>query len=176
MTTIASINTPPLTKGMFGSEFSSKAAYGLRCGQMNNGRRGHNAGWYNARGEKLGWGDLSQEDVDRLMAILPEGELFITLPESASFWDFVTDIGQFGWTCATDPTVENPGIEYVLKRTGLILAKGREVRVEPWSSFPASTLVKGSDTFTTVKKWEDLLSYGSVVNGEFKLASLAGGQ
>ena len=75
-----------LTKGMFGHEFAPAqgALFGFRAGQMRSNDYVHNGGWYNKAGEKLGWGDLSEEDMVRLMQELEDGEFFIILPESAS--------------------------------------------------------------------------------------------
>jgi len=44
---------------------------------------GHNAGWFNEAGEKLGWGDLSQLDIEKLMVSLEHGEKFFIVEEEA---------------------------------------------------------------------------------------------
>ena len=103
-----------LTKGVYGGEFDSLIGpFDLMCGQMRGRGMTHNSGWYNRLGEKLGFGDLSVEDFDRIAAGLEEGELFIILSESDSFWNFVTKPGHFGYQAKTQPTVEAPGVEYV---------------------------------------------------------------
>ena len=41
----------------------------------------HNGGWYNGKGEYLGWGDLSKEDLHNVAANIPEGEQLFVLKE-----------------------------------------------------------------------------------------------
>lgn len=115
-----------LTKGMYGHEFRPTAnLFGLRCGQGRGGdtKIGHNNGWYNRAGEKLGWGDLSAEDLQRISSELEDGELFIVLSEQDSFWNFVTHVGIVGSACATKPEVEAPGVEFVATRCRYIVAQ-----------------------------------------------------
>ena len=71
-----------LKKGLYGHEFRHTSnLFGLGCGQMSaeGGRVIKNGGWYNRSGEKLGWGDLSVEDLRRISCELEDGELFIIL-------------------------------------------------------------------------------------------------
>jgi hypothetical protein len=115
-----------LTKGMFGSEFNSVDNFGLRCGQMRGGdnKIGHNAGWYNSRGEKLGWGDLVLGDLRKVQAGMDPGEFFITLSEHDSYWGFVKKYGPIGSMCKVDrPTEMAPGIEYVSERYRFAVTK-----------------------------------------------------
>lgn len=73
-----------LTKGMYGmgTEFRSMSnLFGLRCGQK---RRGmglmiQSSVWYNKAGEKLGFGDLSVKDFQRISKELEDGEIFIVI-------------------------------------------------------------------------------------------------
>src|ERR1700686_2213735 len=81
---------PQLTKGMYGDQFKRESRlFGIACGQMRAAELVHNGGWYNKDGEKLGWGDLSLSDMDRIASELEEGELFVILGEQDSFWSFV---------------------------------------------------------------------------------------
>lgn len=118
-----------LTKGMYGTQFMATRGgpFGLECGQMHGLRKiTHNSGWYNKLGEKLGWGDLSADDFRRIAAELPEGELFIVLGEHDSFWNFVVrNPGIIGSMCATTPTVEAPGVQYVAEKCCYIIAAGK---------------------------------------------------
>lgn len=101
-----------LTKGIYGSEFSGKTGpLGMRCGQMrpNKGLRG-NAGWYNHKGEKLGFGDISLSDLERIRKEIPAGEMFVIMGESDSYWNFYYSVGSHG-TEGLDE--HNPGIDYV---------------------------------------------------------------
>ena len=164
--------TPPLTLGMYGSEFNAKHHYGLYCGQMNSGVKGHNAGWYNARGEKLGWGDLSEANVEKLMDRLPVGECFFVLSESDSYWDFVVDVGQFGWTAKTAPSEKFPGIEYVLKRACFVVVKHATIYVNDYPPASERHDTRGNK-ITRVRSWEELLRFGQVVDGAFVLGATA---
>ena len=114
-----------LTKGCFGHQFKSNILRGfefLRCGQMRRKETfGHNAGWYNKLGEKIGWGDLNKEDVVQLTKTLQDGELFITLGEQDSFWNFVTKIGVIGSMCATKEEEKEPGPYYVAEKARFVI-------------------------------------------------------
>jgi len=115
-----------LTRGCFGSAFEQEKVSGfefLSCGQMRVKEHfGHNAGWYNKSGEKIGWGDLNVEDVKKLMRNLQPGELFITVSEHDSFWKFVTSFGPIGSMCSTDPQEQEPGIDYLAEKSRYIIA------------------------------------------------------
>lgn len=115
-----------LSKGCFGHQFQTTTFPGfefLRCGQIRQKEHfGHNAGWYNKNGEKIGWGDLDVNDVQHLMKTLHDGELFITLGEHDSFWNFVTSFGMIGSMCSTDQKEQEPGIDYVAEKSRYIIA------------------------------------------------------
>jgi hypothetical protein len=115
-----------LTKGCFGHQFKHEKVPGfefLSCGQMRTHENfGHNAGWYNKLGEKIGWGDLNADDVKRIMRNLQQGELFITVSEHDSFWKFVTAFGPIGSMCETTPVEQEPGIDYVAEKSRYIIA------------------------------------------------------
>jgi len=63
--------------------------FGLRQNQMRMDDFVHNGGWYNCKGEKIGWGDLSPNDIVRLSQELEDGEDFYVLGEQDSYWNFV---------------------------------------------------------------------------------------
>lgn len=123
-----------LTKGMYGSEFRRENnLFGLGCGQMRANDMVHNGGWYNRSGEKLGWGDLSPEDFKRISEGLEEGELFIILYESDSYWRHVTFIpGPIGSMAKTAPTEEAPGVEFVSDKCAYVIGKGSLKYVDPY--------------------------------------------
>jgi hypothetical protein len=106
-----------LTQGLYGLEMASpkKDLFGIYCGQYRNPSVSHNGGWYNSLGEKLGFGDLNQKDLDRIAAHLKPDEAFLVLSESDSFWKFVTHHGICGSMCATTPDEKNPGLDYVVE-------------------------------------------------------------
>ena len=105
-----------LTKEMYGREFQpASSLFGLRCGQRRDDDLVHNGGWYNKAGERLGWGDLSHDDLQRIAAGLQKGELFIVLPERASFWNYATPVDQ-------PSPVHAPGVEYVAEHARYVIA------------------------------------------------------
>ncbi len=118
-----------LTKGMFGHEFGrpgeASSLFGLRCGQIRSKDYVHNGGWYNRQGEKLGWGDLSLDDLQRIEQQLEEGELFIILYEADSFRAFVRSPGIIGSRSVVNPDIEAPGVQFVAERCCIIIAHGR---------------------------------------------------
>lgn len=119
-----------LTKGLYGAHPGGgpgvarlEAPFGLHYGQMNGGEFGHNSGWYNAFGQKLGYGDLSKADVLRIQQNLPIHEIFITMSERNSFWDFVTQIGIIGSMSSADATIEEPGVDYVADHARFVITR-----------------------------------------------------
>jgi len=112
-----------LTKGMYGSESNNNPIpyFNLRCGQMRWNDLVHNGGWYNKKGEKLGWGDISADDLIHLSNTLPEWEEFYILPEGASYYKFVEAIEK-----KNDPilTIDAPGMEYVNENCRWVISRG----------------------------------------------------
>lgn len=118
-----------LTQGLFGHEFKPNRdnPFDLRTGQMRsygNGKVGHNAGWYNQNGEKLGWGDLTMTDLERVATAIEKDEMFITVAEQDSFWAFVQQIGSIGALCRVKPTEAAPGREYVACKARYVVTRG----------------------------------------------------
>jgi hypothetical protein len=105
-----------LEKGMYnykgGGSYGSSSRFGLRCGQMRprDTKVGHNNGWYNQNGEKLGWGDLSKEDLINIAKGLEEDEVFITLGEQDSYWYVDNKEKEM-----------NPGRDYVIEKARHII-------------------------------------------------------
>lgn len=133
------------------------AARGMKEGQMRgwgNKKVGHNCGWYDRLGNKVGWGDLSKEDLDRVAADLPAGELLIVLSEQKSFWTFVTQIGIIGDLCKTESREQSPGVDYVTEHALFIARPGewRTVYDRPisgtptWTHEEAEAIIKGKET------------------------------
>lgn len=116
---------------MYGSQFSpASRLFGISCGQMHADEVIHNGGWYNKDGEKLGWGDLDQEDIDRIAAGLNEEEIFIILGEQDSFWKFVTHTGPIGSMSVASDDESAPGKTYVAEHARYFIEKGKVWRVE----------------------------------------------
>ncbi len=89
--------------------------FGLIDGQLSprSDKIAHNAGWYDARGRKIGDGDLSGSDLRRVAAGLRKGEAFIVLPEpyakhAFAFPEQFRGAGPRG-------SERRPGLAYVLR-------------------------------------------------------------
>ena len=120
-----------LVKGVYGNQFEPTSnLFGLRCGQTRGKDFVHNGGWYNRSGEKLGWGDLSPADFLGISNEVEDGELFIILYESDSFWNFVTRPGIIGSMAAVKPDMEAPGVDFVAERCAYIIAKHQLYHVD----------------------------------------------
>jgi hypothetical protein len=103
--------------------FAERAAnpFNIVSGQMRSYDFVHNGGWYNKKGQKLGWGDLSPDSFADIAQHLPADEVFIVLPESASHWDFV----KFTEThMVVDATAENPGPTYCAEKASYFVHGG----------------------------------------------------
>jgi hypothetical protein len=103
------------------SEFKPER-FSIIQGQIRNKEIVHNGGWYNALGEKLGWGDLDEKDVVTISQELKDNELFVVMPESDSYWKFVTFEGN---KINCDPKEQNPGIEYLCDHCYLVILPGK---------------------------------------------------
>jgi len=116
-----------LHKGVFGSEFmpAKNAPFGFQTGQQKFiNKLTHNSGWYNKKGEKLGFGDLDVNDLRLIIAGLEPDEMFIVLSEHDSFWRFVTRVSIIGSMAATKPDEKAPGPQYVSEKAMYAFAKG----------------------------------------------------
>lgn len=80
----------------------------------------HNGGWYNSKGEKLGWGDLSLAKIRTIISNLNKGEVFVVLPETASYWDFIEYKDSKMYLKAEE---NNPGQEYISSNCSYIFTK-----------------------------------------------------
>lgn len=122
-----------LKKGMYddGSE-----RFGLREAQMrvSSEKCAHNAGWYNAAGERLGWGDLSFADLAAIAAGLEEGDVFIVLPEVQAHFAFVFP-RRFRWV-GRRRTADAPGPAYVRRHAQYAVVKGRPYAIDRHADVP----------------------------------------
>ncbi len=110
---------------MYGSEFRrpNNNTFGLRCGQMRTPQITHNSGWYNAVGEKIGWGDLGPEDFLRIMTEIEPGEAFLVLTEQDSFWNF-TRYSTSQRENVSNLDSEAPGVDYVMNHACWVVTHG----------------------------------------------------
>jgi len=95
---------------------------GLRTDQMRRQEVFHNGGWYNQESQKIGYGDLSDEDIKRLTRLLQEGEYLIVLHEYPSRWNFKENYA-FLYGAEGDP--ESPGGPYLLTFAAAVVAPGK---------------------------------------------------
>lgn len=97
----------------------------LNVGQIRGDDFCHNAGWYDSESNKLGWGDLSCADLDYIaQSIGPESkDMFVAMPETASFWDFVGKVGIAAALCDVSDDINRPGLEYLSQHANLAITK-----------------------------------------------------
>jgi len=82
----------------------------------------HNGGWYDLRGVKIGWGDLSPTNLVALCEKIGDDDALLILHESDSFFKFVESYGVNGATCVVDADGEkHPGIDYVMSRLAFVV-------------------------------------------------------
>lgn len=143
-----------LVKGMFGHEFGPKvdSAFGLSAGQMRcNYKVTHNSGWYNASGEKLGWGDLSSEDMTRIKENLDPNQVFIVLGEHDSFWNFVDHVGAIGSMSSITQDAETPGRNYVEQKMDYMITAKEVIPVVDRKCFQNSWEVGSLNLFPVLR-------------------------
>lgn len=125
----------PLTKGMFEYRLENPAPstrFGLSNGQFYHGYTEliHNGYWYNKHGERLGWGDLSVENFQRISEEIEDNELFIILSEHDGYRRIVRQ----SQGRETD-TLHAPGVKYVAEHAAFIITKNKLYGVEHlWQS------------------------------------------
>lgn len=124
-----------LVQGMF--DYRRHETFGLSMGQMRSyDKITHNSGWYNLRGEKIGWGDLGVSDFRCIKDNLEDGDAFIVLGESDSFWNFVTQPGITGEDSEVEGTEQNPGVEYILDKVQYFITKDGAYFVDRYGDSP----------------------------------------
>lgn len=110
---------------------------GLRIGAIKAVELVHNGGWYNTKGEKIGWGDLASEDIPKIQAALEQGEIFVVLSESDSYWNFVTFADS---KTVVNPKESNPGLDYLSKKARWLISKNMVWFVTNYETEPAAHL------------------------------------
>ena len=103
--------TGRLTQGMYAE---GNELFGIHNDQIRGYDFVHNGGWYNQKGEKLGWGDLSIDDIETISLELKEGEAFVVLSERSSSWNFIL-------SPEIDVPVDAPGVDYIAKHAMLVI-------------------------------------------------------
>ena len=138
----------------YGRPYSRRGRFGLMCGQMRGRscRVMKNAGWYDAAGRKLGWGDLSDADMRRIAAGLRKGELFIVLSETASWWEFVTFIGRGKKRRMKVSRREKaPGKKYLAEKASHILAPRKPLLVDRFGRLKRRRVRVSRLTFAVIR-------------------------
>lgn len=131
-----------LRKGMYPNKKYKLGPFGLYCGQMRGRKKKitHNSGWYNKAGAKLGWGDLSGVDFQRISRELKSGQLFIVLSEVSSYWRFVTFRGSVKRrTKVVSQKEKAPGVNYVVKNASYVIGQNKLYIVDRFGHLKVST-------------------------------------
>ncbi|GEM_PF-6155498 len=119
--------------GEFGRASHDSRLFGLRTGQIRESlgddrRLVKDAGWYNADGHKLGWGDIGPEDVKSICTELLDTEVFVVLNRGDSFDEFVEEydtLSGIGSLATVDSTAEYlPSRAYIASKAVLALMSG----------------------------------------------------
>lgn len=97
--------------------------FGLSQGQIRGNDFVHNGGWYNNKGEKIGWGDLSPNDIVNIAFGLEGDEQFYILPESSSYWNFTKVNSDLSHNVNKDESA--PGVEYVKAKARYLIEAGK---------------------------------------------------
>lgn len=106
-----------LTRVLFEAATPAARALGLHSGQERSQSIVSRCGWYNLAGEMLGWGDLNEEDVIRIMCETKDDEVFLVLYSTETFWR--RDGGTY--TDATQAEIANPGADYVFNNASVAI-------------------------------------------------------
>lgn len=95
-----------LTKCIYGYETDpKKTPFGLLNNQIRIDNIIQNAGWFNHKGERLGQGDLTLKEMQRIAKNISPLEAFFVLTESDSSWDMPNHLDR-----------TSPGIQYVTQK------------------------------------------------------------
>jgi hypothetical protein len=142
-----------LTKGMYPKGKYGAGLFGLHFEQMRgkNTMMIKNSGWYNKSGEKLGWGDLSIQDFQRISRELRKDQFFIILSEWDSFWKFVTFHGSGRHSKIIVSRKEKaPGIKYVAEHAAYVIALNKLYKVDHFGELKKKTLKEGDLKFNVL--------------------------
>jgi len=126
-----------LHKGMYEEASAAKdRLFGLSCDQDRDEALVEDAGWYNADGERLGWGSLTALDLRRIAAELADGEVFIVLSVFDSYWGLGYGQGQLPNGCQPyGQNMASPGRDYVASKCEFVVTRHHVYRVdhEAWA-------------------------------------------
>lgn len=104
---------PLLTKCVYGLQTDpKKTPFGLLNNQVKIDNTIQSAGWFNIKGERLGCGDLTIKDMDRIAKHISAEEIFVAVGEANCEWNMPAGI---------DRTA--PGFDYVISKAVWVMAK-----------------------------------------------------
>ncbi len=117
-----------LPAGLWSTQCASQegtSRFGLALGQMRSGTEGrlHNAQWYNALGERVGFGDLNEEDIRRIMAEIDDGCYLVIARERHGM---------------KRPAI-TPGMETLITHAELVITRGKTWWLHPIESGEQAT-------------------------------------
>lgn len=131
-----------LSKGIYGLETSpSKTPFGFLNEQRRLDGIINNAGWYNSKGEKIGTGDLSIKDMDKIKRNIPSDEIFFILTEFNSFWAIPGDLDKSA-----------PGLDYIINNASWIVISKAIIRIREDINATDSVIKEGIEYARTTRK------------------------
>ena len=95
-----------LTKGIFSQQFDkTKTPFGLVNDQRRTDSIINSAVWFNIAGERLGSGDLSLKDMEKISSKIEPGEAFIVVGEGDAIWEIPDEANN-----------DAPGFDFLAKK------------------------------------------------------------
>jgi hypothetical protein len=139
-----------LTKGIYGYNDDPKTTpFGLLNNQIKSSGIINNAGWYNFDGERLGRGDLSAFDMQKISKWISKDEFFIILNEFASVYNVPEGLDSSA-----------PGTDYVMGAASWVIVSGNIFRIRDDADSPELNKKNGIEyIILTRKKLFQALNY-----------------
>lgn len=104
--------------------------FGICWGQIRPARISHNGRWFNKAGERLGWGDLSMSDLQRVAVEILASELFIVVAERNALLSQPEEVQRA------------PGVEHVAEYADYIVGRDKIFFVDRYGNY--TPVVAGS--------------------------------
>lgn len=95
----------------------TKTPFGFLNGQIRHNAIITSAGWYNFGGQKLGYGDLSIQDIAKISLSISADDIFFVLSEGDSFWNLPKEFNS-----------SEPGTKYVIANASWVITTSIIVR------------------------------------------------
>jgi hypothetical protein len=105
-----------LTAGMY-SDLNCKK-FGISYNQQRISSIATNAGWFNSKGERIGMGDLSMEDIFNISIGIENSESFYILSEVDHSWNLPSHLN-----------ATSPGIDYVYDKAIWAIIKNQPLKI-----------------------------------------------